>query len=242
MHERPPPVGDIGVPGIVKHVAAVSQRLLDGAKVVRLDEFELQKLADRLHRLLEAGILASDRPSIRSVVPHRAEEQRSLNAVVGHLGSHHRRGLARERDATVGEQKATLCGGRVDIGPVEELPRQVDQVVVQAQADAQSELSPRSDAGQALAEQSPDRGREHESREAASDSRAVGKWCVDGDAKVVCGEFSQLDGHGLTHGPCGCRVGDDLHVRPFAPCPDGKVDEAHGWRRRLGSWHGLARL
>src|SRR6185436_20210514 len=129
-----------------------SQRFLDGAEVVRLGEFELQKLANRPHRLLEAGKLASDRPSIRSVVPHRAEKQRALNAVVRHLGPHHRRRLARERDATVGEQKAALRGGRVDIGPVEEFPWQVDQVVVQTQADAQSELSPRTDAGQALPE------------------------------------------------------------------------------------------
>ena len=78
-------------------------------------------------------------PHVRTVVEQRAYKQSVLHAIGQWWRANERWRLAHERYAPVQEQKAAPCCGRLDNAAIQEFLGQVDQVVVETDAQAKSQ-------------------------------------------------------------------------------------------------------
>ena len=155
----------IGVPAIVQDRGRRRERILE--VVLRGgDELQLEQPADRFERLGKHDVFQPYTPAILAAGPERAGEHhaRLLLKIWRHIAPD--RCAPYKRNPMIEKQKAgQRCFG-ADIWPIEVLPRQINQLRGQAEANTQDIVRP--NGLQAAGQQRKNRPREQNLRQQAA--------------------------------------------------------------------------
>ena len=184
-------------------------------------------------------MLNTHAPHVRTVVEQRADKQSVLRAI-GLCVARQRATAARARAICARPRaESRTCCGRLDVAAIQELPGQVDQVVVEAEAQAKSQPFLGRDDPKAFAEHAPNLVRQQQAGELTPDLCTFRERRIDWQAIVALGELAELYSSRMPHAPSRRRMCDNLQIGALAPRAKGKVDEAKTCRHVLGRVCGL---